>query len=256
MKHLKAINRKAARMEEVDQGRRRAPAGRPAATARAAAHSDRLLAGVFARLGSGPQRRHRGTVSAGRARSVRLPHGLLLAGAGARPAESRARLDGEMRRGAERLAQDRSDLPGQEMNGYCTDDRALAASRISSAFVPWPCPSGCCSSSSVQRSASGSGVTLTGGNTLLYIGTYAGQRPDLRRGHREADRRDQAADRHSALADPLASTKEVLRARFDARKDRGRRHRLAQYARAPSRSAAATRRRASAACRSIRSSAS
>ena len=107
---LKAINRKAARMEEATQRRRGAAAGRAAAAARAAAHSERLLAGLLAGLGSGSQRRHGGAVPAGRARPVRLPHGLLLAGAGARPAQSRARLDGQMRGGAEGLAQDRSDL--------------------------------------------------------------------------------------------------------------------------------------------------
>src|SRR5436190_15584824 len=67
----------------------------------------RLLAG----MGSRSQRRHGGIVPAGRARSLRLPHGLLLAGAGARPVESRARLDREMRRGPEGLAQDRSRFP-------------------------------------------------------------------------------------------------------------------------------------------------
>ena len=55
----------------------------------------RLLARVLAGLGSGSHRRHRRAVPAGRARSVRLPHRLLLAGAGARPAQSRARLDGK-----------------------------------------------------------------------------------------------------------------------------------------------------------------
>src|SRR5262249_3549371 len=56
-------------------------------------------------------RRHRGALSAGRTRPVRLPHRLLLAGAGARSAEPRARLDVEVRRRAEGLAQDRSHLP-------------------------------------------------------------------------------------------------------------------------------------------------
>src|SRR5436190_22454364 len=71
----------------------------------------RLLAG----MGSRSQRRHGGIVPAGRARSLRLPHGMLLAGAGARPVESRARLDREVRRGAKGLAKDRSDLPRQKI---------------------------------------------------------------------------------------------------------------------------------------------
>ena len=101
-------------MEDATQGRRRAAAGRSAAAAGAAAHSHRLLAGVLARLGGRSQRRHGRPVPAGRARSVRLPHGLLLAGAGAGSVESRARLDGQVRGGAEGLAQDRPDLPGRE----------------------------------------------------------------------------------------------------------------------------------------------
>ena len=96
------------------QGCGRPSAGRTAAAARTAAHPERLFAGLLARLGSRSQRRHRRPVPAGRARSVRLPHGLLLAGAGARPVESLAGLDGEVRRRAEGLAQDRSDLPGRE----------------------------------------------------------------------------------------------------------------------------------------------
>src|SRR5438445_444540 len=62
-------------------------------------------------MGSGPDGRHRWTVPAGRTRSVRLPHRLLLAGAGAGSAEPRARLDGRVRGRAEGLAQDRSHLP-------------------------------------------------------------------------------------------------------------------------------------------------
>src|SRR5206468_5583674 len=86
---------------------------RAAAQRRAAgpAFSNRLLAGVLSRLGGRSDRRHGGSVSASRAGSVRLSHRLLLAGAGARPVESRARLDREMRRGPEGLAQDRSHFP-------------------------------------------------------------------------------------------------------------------------------------------------
>ena len=114
MKHLKAINRKAAprRAAPTERRRRRRCSGTGAAAA--AALPDRLLAGVLARLGSRSHRRHRRALPAGRARSVRLPHRLLLAGAGARPAESRAGLDRQVRRGAEGLAQDRSGLPVSE----------------------------------------------------------------------------------------------------------------------------------------------
>src|SRR5204863_2095167 len=90
--------------------RRRAPAG-PAAAA-AAALSARLFAGLLARMGGGSERRHRRPVPAGRARHLRLPHRLLLAGAGAGSAESRARLDGQMCFRAEGLAQARSRVPG------------------------------------------------------------------------------------------------------------------------------------------------
>src|SRR5712671_6341228 len=88
MNHLKAVNRKAVRVE------------------RATDHD------VVALQRNGlPQAPHGGIVPAGRARPVRLSHRLLLAGAGTRPVESRARLDGEMRRRPEGLAQDRSHFP-------------------------------------------------------------------------------------------------------------------------------------------------
>ena len=49
--------------------------------------------------------------------------------------------------------------------------------------------------------------------------------PDLRRGDREAKVGDiKLQDRHSAVADAVAVALEVLRARFDAREDRDRRH--------------------------------
>ena len=64
-----------------------------------------------ARLGSRSHRRHGGTLPAGRTRSLRLPSRLFLARAGARPAESRAGLDEEVRRRPEGLAEDRSHLP-------------------------------------------------------------------------------------------------------------------------------------------------
>src|SRR6266704_58328 len=73
--------------------------------------SDRMLARVLSRLGGRSEWRDGGTVPAGRAGSLRLSYRLLLAGAGAGPVESRPRLDGEMRRGPEGLAQDRSHLP-------------------------------------------------------------------------------------------------------------------------------------------------
>src|SRR5262249_35909300 len=76
-----------------------------------AAFPDRVLAGVLTGVGSGPVRRHRRALSAGRARYLRLPHRLLLAGAGAGPAQSRARLDRKVRRRAEGLAKAGLDLP-------------------------------------------------------------------------------------------------------------------------------------------------
>src|SRR4029453_12228520 len=71
----------------------------------AAALSARLLARVLSRVGSRLDRRYRRPLSARRARHLRLPSRLLLAGAGARPAQSRARLDRQVRGGAEGLAQ-------------------------------------------------------------------------------------------------------------------------------------------------------
>ena len=97
MKHLKAVNRKAARVERITAAR--AASCRPtqgdvvalqqrgtAAAARRAAHPARLLARLLAGLGSRPHGRHRRALPAGGARPLRLPRQLLLAGAGARPA--------------------------------------------------------------------------------------------------------------------------------------------------------------------------
>ena len=75
-----------------------------------AAHSARLLDRVLAGMGSGSHGRHGRIVPAGRTRSLRLPHRLLLAGASARSAQSRAQLDEQLRRRAERLAQNRSGI--------------------------------------------------------------------------------------------------------------------------------------------------
>ena len=97
-----------------------------------AAHSARLLAGVLAGMGSGSHRRHGRTVSAGRARHVRLPRRLLLARAGPRSAEPRARLDRQVRVRAKGLAQDRPRVSG--MNAMLTrilrPSRALAGSFV------------------------------------------------------------------------------------------------------------------------------
>ena len=98
MNHLKAINQqgRAASNGSADAGAAADATARVDVVALqrdrrsqppAAAHPARLLAGVLAGLGSGSHRRHRGTVSAGRARSVRLPRRLLLAGAGAGSAQ-------------------------------------------------------------------------------------------------------------------------------------------------------------------------
>ena len=109
MQHLTPINQKARRIEStlendvvaLQQG---GPPGRTA-------HSARLLVRLFAWMGGRQQRRHRRSLPAGRARSVRLPSHLLLAGARARSLQLRARLDREVRVGAEGLAQDRPDFP-------------------------------------------------------------------------------------------------------------------------------------------------
>ena len=126
MTHLRPINQKAARIAEgLAEARRRAAAGNgPTAggeDGRVVALQDSpaqppqqegphiplgcsfiFLPGWEADSNGG----RGGPVPAGRARPVRLPPRLLLAGAGAGPVESRPRLDGQMRRGAEGLAED------------------------------------------------------------------------------------------------------------------------------------------------------
>ena len=109
MRHLKSVNQKAQRIRiDARERRRRAAAGR---TAHRAPRAARLLVRVLAGLGGRQQRRHGRAVPAGRARPVRLPSHLLLAGARAGSLQPRARLDGEVRVRAEGLAQDRPDLP-------------------------------------------------------------------------------------------------------------------------------------------------
>ena len=81
------------------------------------------------------------------------------------------------------------------------------------------------------RSASASGIALTGGNNLLYIGTYAGNVQIFDEATEQMIGEIKLQDRHPALADPVAQPAALLRARLDAREDRGRRHRLARVAR-------------------------
>ena len=69
-------------------------------------------------MGGGPYGRHGGSVHAGGAGPVRLPCGVLLAGAGAGPVESCAELDGEMRDGAEGLAETGSGFSVKRGSGF------------------------------------------------------------------------------------------------------------------------------------------
>ena len=79
---------------DARERRRRAAAGR---TANRAAHPARLLVRFLAWLGGRQQRRHGWPLPAGRARPVRLPPHVLLAGARARSVQLCARLDREVR---------------------------------------------------------------------------------------------------------------------------------------------------------------
>ena len=167
MKHLNAINRKAARVVAATAGRRRRPAaGRQPPQQPEAPHIPPGCSLVFS---PGWEADHAGGTaglcSAGGTRPVRLPHGLLLAGAGARSAQSRARLDRQVRRGPEGLAQDRPGVPGMRSHmrlshGRCGGRRAC---RRRSAAAP-------------SRPEQGRPrPRVTGGNGKLYIGTYNGE---------------------------------------------------------------------------------
>jgi hypothetical protein len=94
-------------------------------------------------------------VPASRTRSVRLLPDLLLAGARARPLQSRARLDREMRVRAEGLAQDRPDLPMS---------RAAAGLIALSLAV---------SVAGAQGTSARPDPVTPGGNGTIYVGTYA-----------------------------------------------------------------------------------
>jgi hypothetical protein len=110
MQHLKAINQKASRIEEHV-----APQAQPELAAAAEGEGDVV---ALQQRGGGPPQQPAGpripmgcsTVFSpgwevdGGTRPVRLSRRVLLAGAGPRPAESRARLDRQMRGGAARLA--------------------------------------------------------------------------------------------------------------------------------------------------------
>src|SRR5262245_18724062 len=115
-------------------------------------------------MGSRSQRRHGRSVPAGRTRSVRLPYGLLLAGAGARSVESRARLDREVRRGTEGLAEDRPRVSGLEVMSR----RALLTLAILLGGV------GLGAQKPVPARPQPAPAAATGGNSLFYVGTYAG----------------------------------------------------------------------------------
>src|SRR5438309_1964437 len=104
-----------------------------------------MLASVLTRMGGGSERRHGGLVPAGGARPVRLPHRLLLARASSRPAQSRSRLDEQVRFRRKGLAQDRPRISMTRLIALlATVTTAIAAD-------------------------------LTGGNSKLYIGGRPGQ---------------------------------------------------------------------------------
>ena len=176
-------------------GRRRAAAAAAAAAGRAA-HSARLLDDFLAGLGSRSHGRHGRTLPAGRARPVRLPPRLLLAGAGARSAQPRAGLDEEVRRRAEGLAQDRPDLPVTAIN--VTDVRrprlplrlARSCARARSSL------SVACTARR-RRRARGRRRPAVAGNGHDLRRHLQGRHRRHRRGDREGDRRDPAQDRHS-----------------------------------------------------------
>src|SRR5262249_36215226 len=113
----------------------------------------RLLAG----LGGGSHRRHGRTVPAGRARSLRLPHRLLLACACAGPVEPRARLDVQVRGRAEGLAEDRSGGPMKKLSVVVAALSAMAAQKpLRGAGAPGP-------------------NKVSAGNGTLIIGAYPKQ---------------------------------------------------------------------------------
>src|SRR5262249_6984316 len=89
---------------------------------------DRVLVRVLPGLGGGQDGGNGRALPARGARPLRLPPRLLLARTGARPAQPRAGLDGEVRVGPEGLAQDRPRLP-------LSAGRARPAVRLASTLV-------------------------------------------------------------------------------------------------------------------------
>ena len=163
MRHLTPINQKARRIEAtiendvvaLQQGGRAADR---------AARPTRLLVRVFAGVGGGQQRRHRGALPAGGARSVRLPPHVLLAGARTRSVQLRSGLDGEVRVRAEGLAQDRSRLPMRSPH-ETRDLPRRGARRHFAARAPRP----------VRQANVGRGRIPfpRAGTARIYVGTYA-----------------------------------------------------------------------------------
>src|SRR5687768_5125106 len=121
---------------------------------------------VRARLGSGPHRRHRRVVSAGGTRSVRLSPRLLLARAGAGPAEPRARLDQEVRRRPEGLAPHRHHLPMKIFALLVT----LAVVQMEG---PGFSPGQVTVNSPRPNPARGAAASVAGNGTI-YVGNYKG----------------------------------------------------------------------------------
>src|SRR6266446_3319152 len=100
MKHLRAVNKKARRIDEDVVALQN-----PQNAANPAPYPDGMFSLVLAGLGSGFGRRHGRAVPARRARHLRLLRLLLLAGASAGPSQQRRELDQQVRHRDQRLAQ-------------------------------------------------------------------------------------------------------------------------------------------------------
>ena len=247
MKHLSPVNAKATASRAGARGappvapklaarnarerRRDDRCRRPSAAAAAAAgpaHSARLLDAVLAGLGGGPHRRHRRALPAGRARSVRLPPRLLLAGAGARPAEPRARLDEEVRGGPERLAQDRHHLPVSERDASRRSSHDCGVDAGRSALGCWR------SRHRLPRPARHAGrqAAPSAGTGTIYVSTYKGVIDEIDEATEKLIARDSGQERHPGPRDASRTTGPGLYVRdVDLREGRDHRSREAHHAR-------------------------
>ncbi len=235
MKHLNAINRKAARVEAVDaadHGPGRATSSRcsRAASRRSSprGRTFRRAARSSSRPGGKPTARAARRASASRSSATCSTATWAATGRRRCPTSSTTRPTGPPSAPRPRRTGGRSIWCFRDGRAGSADETvATAGSRRLSGARAWPRLG---RSVSARRASRRQAPTITCRQRQAVHRHLQGRHPDLRRGDREARGPHRPQDRAAAFADAVAGSHALLRARLDLREDRGRRDRDAQDA--------------------------